>query len=87
MAFHDPGDLLIHAHRTHQVSAALGVEDRVRPAPSDIVEHGTLFHEGKNNFGVPFCIFAGTIPHRPAMGDNFPTAPGIVQESFTFFSN
>jgi hypothetical protein len=59
--------------------------DIVDTAPADIMEHCTLFHEMKNDIGIVCCIPAGTVPHCPAMSNDFCAAPGIAQQILAGF--
>jgi hypothetical protein len=59
--------------------------DIMGPAPADIMEHRTPFNKGKINIGMVCCIFAGTVPHCPAVGNDFCAAPGIKQQVFAGF--
>jgi hypothetical protein len=85
MAFHDAGKVFAKIHRPHKVSPALGMTDVMGPAPADIVEHGTLLNKGKIDFGILCCIFAGTVPDSPTMGDDFCAAPGFSQQGVAGF--
>jgi hypothetical protein len=86
VAFHDTGNVLTQTSRADYIGPALGVADIMGPAPADIVEPGALFNEMKIDIGIVCCIIAGTVPHCPAMGNDFCAAPGIAQQVFAFFS-
>jgi hypothetical protein len=85
MTFHDAGDLFAKSHRAYKVSPALRMTDIVGPAPADIVEHRSLFHEMKIDTGMVCCIPAGTIPYCPAVSNDFCAAPGSKQQVLTGF--
>jgi hypothetical protein len=86
MAFHDAGKILAQPVLPQKVRPELGMADIMGPAPADIMEHCTLPHEMKNDIGVACCVLAGTIPHRPAVGNDFCAAPGIAQQILAGFS-
>jgi hypothetical protein len=85
MAFHNAGKVLAKAAFPQQVSPALCMADIMGPAPADIVEHRTLFNKMKIDIGIMCCIIAGTVPHGPAMGNDFCAAPGIAQHLLAAF--
>jgi hypothetical protein len=85
MAFHDPGKVFAKPHRANKVSPALGMADTMGPAPADIMEHCSLFHEMKIDFRISGCIPAGTVPYCPAVGNDFCAAPGITQQILIVF--
>jgi hypothetical protein len=85
MAFHDPGKVLAKTHRSDKVCPALGMADIVGTAPAYIVEHRARCDKVKMYAGIPCRIPAGTVPHCPAVGDNFWAAAGIPQQVFAGF--
>jgi hypothetical protein len=85
MAFHNAGKILAQPTFPDKVRPALGMADIMGPAPADIMEHCTLFHKLKNDIGVACCVFAGTVPDCPAVGNDFCAAPGIVQQVLAGF--
>jgi len=85
MAFHDAGKVFAKTPFTNEISATLGMADIMGPAPADIMEHRTPLNKGKIDIGILGCIFAGTVPHRPAVGNDFCAAPGIKQQVFAGF--
>ena len=85
VAFHNTGEILRKALLPQEIRSALGMADVMGPAPPDIMEHCTLLHEKKIDIGIPGCIPAGAVPDRPAMPDDFPAAPGIVQQFLASF--
>lgn len=80
VTFDDAGKLFAQPPFTNKISPALGVPDIVGPAPADIMEHRSLFHEMKTDAGLTGCIPAGTVPDCPRVGDNPNAAPGVAQQ-------
>jgi len=85
MTFYDPGNLFTKTHRTYEISPTLRMADIMGPAPADIVENRTQFHEMKIDFRVMCCIPTGTVPYCPAVGDYLCAAPGITQQILACF--
>jgi hypothetical protein len=89
VAFNNAGKTLAKPAFPQKIRPALRMADVMGPAPADIMEHGSLFHEVEIMQGVVCCIFTGTVPYCPAVGNNFCAAPGFTQQilarSFLFF--
>jgi hypothetical protein len=85
MAFNDAGNIFTKSLPADKIRPALRMADVMGPAPADIMEHGTLFHEMKIDTGIVHCIPAGTVPYCPAVGDDFCAAPGIPQQDLAAF--
>jgi hypothetical protein len=85
VTFNNAGDLLAKTPCTYKIGPALGMTDIMGPAPADIMEHRTLFHEMKIDTGIMRRIPAGTVPYCMAVGNDFCAAPGIKQQAFAGF--
>ena len=82
MALHDPGNFFRKSHGAKKIRPLLGMVDRVRFAPADIMKQGRGSDKRIVCLRVVPGIPDGTVPDGPAVSDNFFAAPGLVQQVF-----